>query len=157
MTHSCRAGFVGIGIAIAGGNENAIHDNRVTDSERYGIAIVPTARYVTFDRNAREPGPPWRPRENRTWGNVVLLSGWADLALAAGSGKRNCFRMNKVPSTLPRRLQSSTCASASPVGDSSVAAVIAAPVRVMFDETRRRRTPPPYTAMPAPASQPNMP
>ena len=28
------AGFVGIGIAIAGGNENAIHDNRVTDSER---------------------------------------------------------------------------------------------------------------------------
>jgi hypothetical protein len=38
-----------------------------------------------------------------------------------------------------------------------VAAVIAAPVRLMFDETMRRRTPPRYTAMPAPAAQPNMP
>jgi hypothetical protein len=58
------AGFVGIGIAIAGGNENAIHDNRVTGSERYGIAIVPTARYVTFDRHAkREPGHPGGPTE----------------------------------------------------------------------------------------------
>ena len=37
--HTALAGFVGIGIAIAGGNENAIHDNRVTGSERYGIAI----------------------------------------------------------------------------------------------------------------------
>jgi hypothetical protein len=166
ITHSGRAavpiqtalaGFVGIGIAIAGGNDNAINDNRVTDSERYGIAVVPTARYVTFNRHTKEPGPPWRPRGNRTWGNVVLRSGRADLALAAGSGKHNCFRANNVRSTLPQRLQSSACDGASQIGDSGVAAAVAAPVRLMFDETMKRRRPPPYTAMPAPPAQPNMP
>jgi len=151
------AGFVGVGIAIAGGNANAIHDNRVTGSERYGIAVFPTARYVTFDRQAREPGPPWRPRNNRVSGNVVAGSGRADLALAAGSGRSNCFRGNTVRSTLPQKLQSSTCAGVSAVGDSTVAATLAAPVRVMFDETMSRRQPPSYTAMPTPPPQPSMP
>jgi hypothetical protein len=152
------AGFVGIGVAIAGGNQNAVHQNRVMGSERYGIAVLPTARYVTFDAHAKyEPGPSWRPRGNRIWDNVVLRSGWADLALAAGSGKGNCFSVNTVRSTLPRGLQSSRCAGASPTGDGSVAAAVAAPVRVMFDETMRRRRPPPYTAMPVPRAQPNMP
>jgi len=152
------AGFVGIGIAIAGGNENAIHDNRVTASERYGVAVIPTARFVNFDAHAkREPGPPWRPSGNRIWGNVVVRSGWADLALAGGSGKRNCFSGNTVGTTLPRVLQRSTCAGASSTGSAGVASVVAAPVRVMFDETMRRRRPPSYTAMPRPPAQPNMP
>ena len=51
------AGFVGIGIAVAGGNENSIHGNRVTGSERYGIAVFPTARFVTFDPNAPRARP----------------------------------------------------------------------------------------------------
>ena len=40
------AGFVGIGIAIAGGNENVVGRNRVTGSERYGVAIFPTRRWM---------------------------------------------------------------------------------------------------------------
>src|SRR4051812_28513548 len=89
------AGFVGVGIALAGGNENSVHDNRVTRSERYGIAVFPTARYVTFDpRPRRDPGPPWRPRGNRIAANRVTGSGRADLALAAGSGRGNCFTRN---------------------------------------------------------------
>jgi hypothetical protein len=156
--HTALAGFVGIGIAIAGGNENAVHDNRVTGSERYGIAVFPTARYVTFNRQRKtEPGPPWRPHRNRIWNNVVLRSGRADLALAAGSGKANCFAANTVGSTRPHGLQSSSCRGASPVGDADVAAALAAPVRVMFDETIRRRRPPAYTSMPVPPGQPNMP
>jgi hypothetical protein len=152
------AGFVGIGIAIAGGNQNAIHGNRVTGSERYGVAVIPTARFVNFDPNAKhEPGPPWRPHGNRIWDNVVLRSGWADLALAKGSGRENCFRANTVRSTRPSGLQTSTCAGVSPEGDGAVAAVVAAPVRVMFAETIRRRRPPHYTAMPTPPAQPNMP
>src|SRR5207248_6207421 len=80
------AGFVGIGIAVAGGNENMISGNRVTRSERYGIAVFSTARFVTFNPHARrEPGPPWRPRGNRVAENVVTGSGWADLALASGA------------------------------------------------------------------------
>ena len=76
------AGFVGIGVAVAGGNENAIRGNRVRRSQRYGIAVFSTARFIVFDPGAREPGPPWRPRGNRVSGNLVTSGGRADLALA---------------------------------------------------------------------------
>jgi hypothetical protein len=150
------AGFVGMGIAIAGGNENAISGNRVTHSEHYGIAVFPTARFVVFDPGAEEPGPPWRPRGNRVFRNVVTGSGRADLALAKGSGKDNCFTANLVRRTLPRRLQTKTCAAVSPDGDTGVASALTRPVRVMVNETRRRRRPPSYTSMPVPPPQPNM-
>jgi hypothetical protein len=38
-----------------------------------------------------------------------------------------------------------------------VAAVVAAPVRVMFDETIKRRRPPLYSGMPAPPEQTSLP
>jgi hypothetical protein len=152
------AGFVGIGIAVAGGNDNSIHDNRVTRSERYGVAVFATARFVTFNPHIRhDPGPPWRPRGNRVAGNIVRGSGIADLALAAGSGRGNCFTANTAGRTLPRGLQSATCAGASPEGDRGVASVVMARVRRMFYETLRRRSPPPYTWMPAPPAQPSLP
>ena len=146
------AGFVGVGIGIAGGNENSLHDNRVTGSERYGIAVFPTARFVTFNPNVPEPGPPWRPRGNRIANNVVSGSGRADLALASGSGTGNCFSGNTVGTTLPRILEG--CGA---TGDRGVASALAARLRRMVNETLRRRRPPPYTAMPAPPAQPTMP
>jgi Right handed beta helix region len=151
------AGFVGIGIAVAGGNENVITRNRVTRSERYGIALFPTARFVVFDPGAPEPGPPWRPRGNRVSRNVVMGSGRADLALAKASGKGNCFTANLFKRALPRGLQTPNCAGVSSTGDASVAAALTRRVRVMFEETMRRRRPPPYTSMPAPPPQPAMP
>jgi Right handed beta helix region len=151
------AGFVGIGIAVAGGNQNAISGNRVAASERYGIAIFPTARFVSFDPRADEPGPPWRPRGNRVFQNVVTGSGRADLALARGSGRDNCFTANIVRRTLPRGLQTKTCLAVSPTGDAGVAALLTRPVRVMVNETKRRRRPPSYESMPVPPPQPNMP
>ena len=152
------AGFVGIGIAIAGGNDNSVHDNRVTGSERYGVAVFPTARFVTFNPYAEhDPGPPWRPRGNRIARNVVTGSGWIDLALAAGSGSGNCFTKNTAGTTAPQDLQTATCAGSSVTGDPGVAAVVTARVHRMYDETLRRRKPPLYTAMPAPPPQPNMP
>jgi len=152
------AGFVGIGIAVAGGNENVISRNRVTGSERYGIAVFPTARFVVFDPAVAEPGPPWRPRGNRVSRNVVSGSGRSDLALAKGSGKGNCFTANAVVRALPRGLQTPTCGGVpGEEGDASVAAELTRPVRVMFDQTLRRRRPPPYNAMPVPPPQPNMP
>src|SRR5207237_523089 len=82
---------------VAEPNENVVRGNRVTRSERYGIAVFPTARFVTFDPHAKhEPGPPWRPHGNRVTGNLVRGSGRADLALAAGSGRGNCFSENSV-------------------------------------------------------------
>jgi hypothetical protein len=151
------ASFVGIGITLAGGNQNVVRDNRVTGSERFGIAVVPTARYVSFNPSLPEPGPPWRPRGNRVSRNVVSGSGRADLALSAGSGKGNCFTLNVARRTLPRELQTATCAGASPVGDAGVAALLTRRVQVMVRETLRRRQPPSYRTMPAPPPQPNMP
>src|SRR5262245_54243662 len=103
--NTALAGFIGIGIAIAGGNENTIAGNRVTRSERYGIAVFPTARYVVFDPGTPEPGPPWRPRGNHVSHNVVTGSGRADLLLAHGAGSGNCFTANRVSRTAPRNLQ----------------------------------------------------
>jgi hypothetical protein len=153
------AGFVGIGIAVAGGNENVISRNRVTGSERYGIAVFPTARFVVFDAAVAEPGPPWRPRGNRVARNVVTGSARADLALAKGAGRGNCFSANVVGRALPRGLQTPACRRVprSEDGDASVASELTRPVRVMFDQTMRRRRPPSYTSMPVPPPQPNMP
>jgi hypothetical protein len=151
------AGFVGIGVALAGGNENVVRNNRVTDSERYGVAVFSTARYVTFNPRAREPGPRWRAHDNRVTGNVVSGSGQADLALASGAGLRNCFAANKATTTLPRQLQTTSCAVNGPAGDRSVASLVEGRVRRMFDETLRRRRPPSYTSLPAPPPQPVMP
>jgi Right handed beta helix region len=151
------AGFVGIGIAIAGGNDNAISGNRVTGSERFGIAVFPTARFVVFDPAAKEPDPPWRPRGNRVSRNVAIGSGRADLAQASGSGRGNCFTGNVVRRTLPVRLQTNGCAAVSSAGDARVAWLLTRPVRVMVRETIRRRRPPGYASMPAPPPQPSLP
>ena len=155
--HTALAGFIGIGIAVAGGNHNEISGNRVKGSERYGVAVFPTARYVVFNPATPEPGPPWRPRGNRISRNVVIRSGRADLALAKGSGSANCFTNNLVRKTLPTALQTATCTAESVAGDAGVAAELTRPVRVMYDETLQRRLPPPYTAMPLPPAQPNLP
>ena len=151
------AGFIGVGVAIAGGNENVVARNRILGSERYGVAVFPTARLIAFDPNLPEPGPPWRPRGNRVSLNVVRGSGWSDLALATGVGKGNCFVANRVGTTAPRGLQTSRCSDASTAGDARVAAVLTRRVRVMYRETLRRRQPPPYASLPAPPPQRNMP
>jgi hypothetical protein len=149
------AGFIGIGIAVGGGNENRIQGNRVTGSERYGIAVFPTAHRIVFDPSVRrDPGPPWRPRGNRVSNNVVSGSGRADLALARGVGAGNCFVGNRAKTSVPRDVGAARCAS---TGDGRVAEELTAGVRTMFDATMRRRQPPPYESMPAPPPQPNMP
>ncbi len=152
------AGLLGIGIAIAGGNENIVRGNTVTASERYGIAVFPTARYVTFEPSlSRDPGPPWRPRANRIVGNTVTGSGTADLALARGSGGRNCFTRNRAGTTQPARLQTAGCAGASRAGDARVALALTRRLRTMTLDALRRRRPPSYRTMPVPPPQPNMP
>ena len=135
------AGFIGIGIAVAGGNANTISRNRVSRSQRYGIAIFPTARFIVFDPGTPEPGPPWRPRGNRVTRNLVTGSSRADLALARGSGKANCFSRNVAARSLPRGLQTPTCARVSAVGDHAVAADLTRRVRVMWEQTMRRPVP----------------
>jgi len=149
------AGFIGIGIGVAGGSDDAVRDNSVRASERYGIAVFPTARRIAFGTPvAHDPGPPWRPAGNAVTRNTVSGSGLADLALANGVGASNCFRANAERTSVPLRLDGRRCTR---VGDAGVTRALTAGTRKMFDEALRRRRPPEYTEMPRPPAQPNMP
>jgi hypothetical protein len=148
------AGFIGIGVAVAGGRDDVVRDNSVRASERYGIAVFPTARRIAFGSPAaHDPGPPWRPLGNTVVRNKVSGSGFADLALANGVGPRNCFRANAEHSSLPLRLDGRCTRT----GDAGVTGAVTAGTRKMFDEALRRRRPPEYTEMPRPPAQPSMP
>jgi hypothetical protein len=151
------AGFYGIGIGIAGGNANRVERNRVTDSLRYGVAVFPTAFWVSTDPRAQPPGPhsPWRPIGNVVRSNTVRASGVADLALSAGSGRANCFASNRSQTMLPIHLQSACTRSVR--GDLSVSRALTAPMQTMIDRANRRLRPRPYTELPPPPPQPNMP
>jgi hypothetical protein len=149
------AGFFGIGIGVAGGKDDDVRSNRVRGSERYGIAVFPTAKRIVFTSPvARDPGSPWRPSGNVVSRNSVSGSGRADLALANGGGAGNCFRANVERTSLPPGLDGGRCTRA---GDRGVTAAVTVGLRKMFDDALRRRRPPEYTEMPAPPPQPSMP
>jgi hypothetical protein len=152
------AGFVGIGIAVAGGNDDVVRGNRVSGSERYGIVVFPTVHHITFRPAGDRLRPYWRPRGNRVVANHVIGSGLADLALALGSGSDNCFAANAAATTLPRSLDGVRCPAAVDArGDPDVAAALTAPIARMVDEAVRSRRPPPFTAGARPAPQPSLP
>jgi Right handed beta helix region len=144
------AGYVGVGIAVAGGVDNQIVNNDVSGSDRYGIALYPT-----IQRN----DPPFLPEGNAVRGNDVRASGIADLALSTGSGPGNCFSDNEWSTSLPRDIERThSCdtpvAPTSSEGSARVGADLAISVS---DALRRLGDRPSYESMPAPPDQPNMP
>jgi Right handed beta helix region len=142
-------GYVGLGIAVAGGVDNVVEHNVVSGSARYGIALYPTIQ--------RE-GPPWEPAGNLISGNTVSGSGTADLAVSAGSGAGNCFEDNTFDTSLPDAIEAGEpCtdgAAGVGDGDPQVAADLAISVPEALDRDGDR---PHYTTMPEPDPQPTMP
>jgi hypothetical protein len=145
--NSPLAGYIGVGIAIAGGVDNIVQGNVVSGSARYGIALFPTVQ-----RN----DPPFAPMGNLVRSNVVTISGVADLAVSEGSGSGNCFARNDAQTSLPPSLDERSCAdgSSTQTGDARVARDLAVPVRVALARLGKR---PSYREMPVPDAQPNMP
>lgn len=84
----------GIGILIAGGSDNLVLGNLVTDNPTYGIAMLPN-----LDDNL------WATRNNEVRDNVALRSGRADLALGAPSIEGDCFAGNTFQTSLPPAIQ----------------------------------------------------
>lgn len=136
-------GYTGIGIGIAGGSSNVIEANEVTNSDRYGIAVM-----TTLDVG----GVTWVPEGNRVTNNRVSASGTSDLALAAGAGPGNCFEGNTAGSHEPVEL-GGTC-SADGGGSEAAARDLVQPPPQM---EAALPDPPHYDAMPAPPLQPTMP
>lgn len=154
--HTPLAGFIGIGIAIAGGNGNVVRANRVSGSERYGIAVFPTAHHVAFGAEGRQLRPYWHPKGNQFLANQVSGSGAADLAVAAGVGTRNCFYGNRVGTTLPAQVDGGGCpAHPATAGDPVVGAELTAPIEEMIATVTANRHPPDFTQGARPPNQPS--
>jgi hypothetical protein len=147
--NSPLAGYIGIGIAVAGGADNVIANNTVTGSDRYGIVLYPTIQ---------RDDPPFAPAGNTVRSNVVRASGVADLAVSAGSGPGNCFKGNVWSTSLPRVIERTyPCgpgASSPSEGSRRVGRDLAIPVPEALARLGDR---PSYASMPVPPEQPNMP
>src|SRR4029077_17267742 len=73
----------GVGVVIAGGQQDVITKNRVVDNDKGGIALAPSI--------ALEDTPP-PPVASRVIGNDVDRSGLVDLGVvASGAADQNCF------------------------------------------------------------------
>ena len=84
----------GMGIVIAGGENNQVYRNRIWGHDVAGIAVTPNVMGKSF-----------RPIGNRVQENVVSESGRADLALAPGEAGSNCFTANSFKSSQPASLE----------------------------------------------------
>ena len=84
----------GIGVVLAGGRDNVVRGNLVTDNQTYGVAVLPN-----LDDNL------WLTRGNRVLDNTVRRSGRADLALGAPSVEGDCFAGNDFRTSMPPAIQ----------------------------------------------------
>lgn len=140
----------GMGIVVAGGNDNVIENNQISSHLYYGILVTP---YV--DQHFYEP------HGNTVKGNSVSNSGVSDLALAFLAANGNCFSDNTVARTNPPLLQfTHACGSAGANaggGDPSVLPIFAD--HIMQVELNRVNAPD-WKNAPIPTDldqQPNMP
>jgi hypothetical protein len=140
-------GLTGIGVGVAGGRRNLVHDNAVTGSARYGIAVFATIQ---------PGGGRWSPAGNRITANHVRDSGVADLALAAGAAARNCFEGNSATTTAPADLERThPCGVPVPAGGDDA---VSRALEVTTPEAYARSGPhPSYRQMPRPPPQPPSP
>src|SRR2546425_3468207 len=84
-TKSLEYPTFGIGILVAGGEDDTVTGNLVEDQASYGIAVLPN-----LDKQI------WVTSGNRVTNNVVRRSGRADLALGAPSVGGDCFSDNEA-------------------------------------------------------------
>lgn len=85
----------GVGMVVAGGNENSIAKNLVTDNENAGIAV---AFFPSGDDIFPVNG-------NRVFDNVVTGNGVADLVLLSATEGLNCFENNEFETSMPPEIE----------------------------------------------------
>lgn len=151
------ASVYGMGIVVAGGEDNVVKNNRVEDHLYFGIAVMPIPGIG--------PGPVdevpatgnfYPTRNNRIEGNTVSGSGVADLALGAPSAEGNCFTGNDFTTSLPPAIETAyTCTSPPPAGGDPAATAILA--SNFARATAGELAPGDWKTQPVPPAQPNMP
>lgn len=96
---------IGMGVGIAGGNNNLIEGNEIRDNSQWGIVIFPmpddsfwTANNNQIRNNTLRDNGSGNPAEDN-------LLGYADLGLAAAAGEGNCFDGNDYGSSAPPSIE----------------------------------------------------
>lgn len=135
----------GIGVVIAGGQEDVITKNRVDDNDKVGIVLAPSIGLEDT---------PHQPKGNRVTGNVVERSGMFDLAVAAsGADDQNCFSGNTFSTSAPANIEQVAPCDAVGTGDFATGA---ADLGKFFDTSKNAKGVV-YKRSPVPKRQPNMP
>jgi hypothetical protein len=135
----------GVGIVIAGGQEDVITKNRLADNDKVGIALAPS---VGLEDS------PHQPVGNRVTDNVVERSGMVDLGVVlSDAADRNCFSGNTFSTSAPANIEQVMPCDATGTGDFATGAVdIAA-----FLDTSGNAKGGNYKESPVPKRQKNMP
>ena len=105
----------GVGVVIAGGQQDVITKNRVVDNDKVGIALAPSIGLEDT---------PHQPVGNRVIGNVVQRSGFVDLGVvASGADDQNCFSGNTFSTSAPSNIEQVMPCDATGTGDFTTGAV----------------------------------
>lgn len=147
----------GMGIVVAGGEENVIKGNRVEDHLYFGIAVLPIPGIGPGPvEEVPATGNFYPTRNNRVEGNDVSDSGVADLALGTPSAEGNCFTGNEFSTSLPPAIETAYSCTAPPPagGDPAVETILASN---FARATAGELAPGDWKTQPIPPAQPNMP
>jgi len=167
---------MGVGIAVAGGRQDLVQNNRIENHERAGVAVViypdekpkdvlPTGDALTVpcsearqvpraDKASLPEASYFEPLDNTVKGNVVSGSGLYDLVYgslaAADKPQGNCFEGNTYTTSAPADIQT-VMACTNPSGEFTG--------QINLLEAFASPTPPSgdYKTQPEPPAQPNMP
>lgn len=151
------ASVYGMGIVVAGGEDDVVKNNRVEDHLYFGIAVLPIPGIGPGPiPDAPVTGNFYPTRNNRVEGNTVSGSGVADVALGAPSAEGNCFAGNTFETSLPPAIETAySCAMPPPAGgDPAVETILASN---FARATAGELAPGDWKTQPLPPAQPNMP
>jgi hypothetical protein len=135
----------GVGIVIAGGEEDVVTKNRVADNVKVGIALAPS---VGLEET------PHQPKSNRVTDNVVERSGTVDLGVVlSDAADQNCFSGNTFSTSAPANIEQVMPCDAAGTGDFATGAVDIQ----QFLDTSGNAKGVAYKRSPIPKQQRNMP
>ena len=149
------ASVYGVGIAVMGGQNDIVSNNRVEDHVYFGILAM---GIPGLDGGA-PTGNIYQAVNVQVKDNKVSGSGVADLALGAPSGAGNCFSGNEFSTSLPAAIETVYSCDGGPLspvggGDAAASALIASNLA----RAESGELPPgDWKTQPIPPPQPNMP
>jgi len=135
----------GVGIVIAGGQDDVMTRNRVVDNDKVGIALAPS---IGLEDS------PHQPKGNRVTDNVVQRSGLVDLGVVlSDAADQNCFSGNTFSTSAPANIEQVMPCDSAGTGDFATGAVDIA----QFLDTSGNAKGVGYKDSPVPKRQTNMP